>query len=103
MPGSVDISAHCIPAAGGAVKLLPFTPVVYRFAVRAGCAAPLEWVQVHGGRCQRPSPPLITIPEGFLMARGINKVILISNLGADPATRAKPSATTVPHLRFATS
>ena len=37
------------------------------------------------------------------MARGINKVILIGNLGADPETRAMPSGTTVANLRIATS
>jgi single-strand DNA-binding protein len=37
------------------------------------------------------------------MARGINKVILIGNLGADPETRAIPSGTTVANLRIATS
>src|SRR5215469_16268608 len=37
------------------------------------------------------------------MARGINKVILIGNLGADPETRAMPSGTTVANLRAATS
>ncbi len=37
------------------------------------------------------------------MARGINKVILIGNLGADPETRAMPSGTTVANLRVATS
>ncbi len=37
------------------------------------------------------------------MARGINKVILIGNLGADPETRAMPSGTTVTNLRIATS
>src|SRR5204862_8182880 len=37
------------------------------------------------------------------MARGINKVILIGNLGADPETRAVPSGTTVENLRIATS
>src|SRR5258708_22973604 len=36
------------------------------------------------------------------MARGINKVILIGNLGADPETRAMPSGTTVANLRVAT-
>jgi single-strand DNA-binding protein len=39
----------------------------------------------------------------FIMARGINKVILIGNLGADPETRAIPSGTTVANLRIATS
>ena len=37
------------------------------------------------------------------MARGINKVILIGNLGADPETRAMPSGTTGANLRVATS
>ena len=37
------------------------------------------------------------------MARGINKVILIGNLGADPETRAMPSGMTVANIRMATS
>src|SRR5258708_187472 len=37
------------------------------------------------------------------MARGINKGILICNLGADPQTRPLPSGTTVANLRVATS
>ena len=37
------------------------------------------------------------------MARGINKVILIGNLGADPETRAMPSGSSVANLRIATS
>lgn len=37
------------------------------------------------------------------MARGINKVILIGNLGADPETRAMPSGITVANFRLATS
>ncbi len=37
------------------------------------------------------------------MARGINKVILIGNLGQDPDTKAMPSGTTVCNLRIATS
>jgi single-strand DNA-binding protein len=37
------------------------------------------------------------------MARGINKVILVGNLGADPETRAMPSGTTVANIRIATS
>ena len=37
------------------------------------------------------------------MARGINKVILIGNLGQDPATRAMPSGSSVTNLRIATS
>src|SRR5262245_25359469 len=37
------------------------------------------------------------------MARGINKVILIGNLGADPETRAMTSGMTVANIRVATS
>jgi len=37
------------------------------------------------------------------MARGVNKVILVGNLGADPETRAMPSGMTVCNLRIATS
>jgi single-strand DNA-binding protein len=37
------------------------------------------------------------------MSRGINKVILIGHLGADPETRAMPSGMTVANLRLATS
>ncbi|HEU4616452.1 MAG TPA: single-stranded DNA-binding protein [Gammaproteobacteria bacterium] len=37
------------------------------------------------------------------MARGINKVILIGNLGADPETRYMPSGSAVTNLRIATS
>jgi single-strand DNA-binding protein len=37
------------------------------------------------------------------MARGVNKVILIGNLGADPETRAMPSGSSVANLRIATS
>jgi single-strand DNA-binding protein len=41
--------------------------------------------------------------EGLAMARGINKVILIGNLGADPETRSMPSGMTVANIRIATS
>lgn len=37
------------------------------------------------------------------MARGINKVILVGNLGQDPETRAMPSGGSVTNLRLATS
>ena len=37
------------------------------------------------------------------MARGINKVILIGNLGQDPETRAMPSGKAVTNVRVATS
>jgi len=40
---------------------------------------------------------------GDPMARGINKVILIGNLGADPETRSMPSGGTVTNIRIATS
>ena len=37
------------------------------------------------------------------MARGVNKVILIGHLGADPESRAMPSGMTVANLRLATT
>jgi single-strand DNA-binding protein len=37
------------------------------------------------------------------MARGVNKVILIGHLGADPETRAMPSGSSVANLRIATT
>jgi single-strand DNA-binding protein len=45
----------------------------------------------------------LPIREGQAMARGVNKVILVGNLGADPETRALPSGTTVANIRVATS
>jgi single-strand DNA-binding protein len=41
--------------------------------------------------------------EGLAMARGVNKVILVGNLGADPETRSMPSGMTVTNIRIATS
>jgi single-strand DNA-binding protein len=37
------------------------------------------------------------------MARGINKVILVGNLGADPESRTTPGGMTVTNIRIATS
>ena len=37
------------------------------------------------------------------MARGINKAILVGNLGADPETRSTPGGTTVTNLSVATT
>ncbi len=37
------------------------------------------------------------------MARGVNKVILVGNLGRDPETRYMPSGAAVTNLRIATS
>ena len=37
------------------------------------------------------------------MARGINKVILVGNLGADPETRYTASGSAVTRIRVATS
>ncbi|EDP46229.1 single-stranded DNA-binding protein [Rickettsiella grylli] len=37
------------------------------------------------------------------MAKGINKVILIGNLGADPEIRHMPNGTAVAHINLATS
>ncbi|HET7810093.1 MAG TPA: single-stranded DNA-binding protein [Steroidobacteraceae bacterium] len=61
-------------------------------------------------RCASASPQTVqsrptenSFDEGQTMARGINKVILIGNLGADPETRAMPSGMTVANIRVATS
>jgi single-strand DNA-binding protein len=43
------------------------------------------------------------LTAGLNMARGINKVILIGHLGADPETRAMPSGMSVANLRLATT
>src|SRR6201986_387120 len=45
----------------------------------------------------------LTMIRGLNMARGVNKVILVGNLGADPETRSMPSAMTVTNIRIATS
>lgn len=37
------------------------------------------------------------------MARGINKVIIVGNLGADPETKYMPSGTAVANIRVATT
>jgi single-strand DNA-binding protein len=39
----------------------------------------------------------------MMMARGVNKVILVGTLGADPETRYTPSNTAVTNLRVATN
>jgi single-strand DNA-binding protein len=41
--------------------------------------------------------------RGKAMARGVNKVILVGNLGGDPETRSMPSGMTVTNIRIATS
>src|SRR3984893_7224879 len=55
------------------------------------------------GASSDPKPIHNCVLRTLTMARGINKVILIGNLGADPETRAMPSGTTVANLRIATS
>ena len=37
------------------------------------------------------------------MARGVNKVIVVGNLGQDPETRYMPSGSAVTNIRIATS
>jgi len=41
--------------------------------------------------------------RGYVMARGVNKVILVGTLGADPETRSMPSGMTVTNIRIATN
>ena len=40
---------------------------------------------------------------GYVMARGVNKVILVGTLGADPETRSMPSGMAVTNIRIATN
>jgi single-strand DNA-binding protein len=51
--------------------------------------------------------PVYNIPHstfrGYVMARGVNKVILVGTLGADPETRSMPSGMTVTNIRIATN
>jgi single-strand DNA-binding protein len=60
-------------------------------------------ISAAGASSGRPRRVTQKTRRTFTMARGINKVILIGNLGADPETRAIPSGTTVANLRIATS
>ena len=57
-----------------------------------------------GGSAARPSGPAPTTARKELnMSRGINKVILVGNLGADPEIRYTTSGTAVANLRLATT
>ena len=47
--------------------------------------------------------PYITPKQGTSMARGINKVIVVGNVGADPETRYMPSGSAVTNLTVATN
>ncbi len=51
-------------------------------------------------RCQRDQ--LIRI-QGTTMARGVNKVIIVGNLGGDPDTKYMPSGSAVTNLTVATN
>src|ERR1043165_1030814 len=62
---------------------------------------PEGMARVSGSAPRLPIRITLLIPRA--MARGINKVILIGNLGADPETRAMPSGMTVANIRVATS
>src|SRR5919109_369349 len=59
--------------------------------------------QTPADRSLRAAPSSAQYPRTHTMARGINKVIIIGHLGADPETRAMPSGTTVANIRVATT
>ena len=85
------------------------------FAMQQGRGPIRITARFHRPSSLTPSIPLLTSGvgrragrgarsrEGFNMARGINKVILVGNLGQDPDTKAMPSGMTVCNLRIATS
>ncbi|HEX7237013.1 MAG TPA: single-stranded DNA-binding protein [Gammaproteobacteria bacterium] len=57
-----------------------------------------------GGRASNDrKAPKRPVKTGACMARGVNKVILIGNLGKDPETRYMPSGSAVTNLTLATS
>jgi len=71
--------------------------------IRTAADASNSRVHLRAASPYNPAPQ-ISFDEGHTaMARGINKVILIGNLGADPETRAMPSGMTVANIRVATS
>src|SRR6202000_942570 len=55
------------------------------------------------GQSRRVQCAALNLSQGKVMARGVNKVILVGNLGADPETRSMPSGMTVTNIRIATS
>ena len=55
------------------------------------------------GAAYRVYNDVLGLLQGWNMARGVNKVILVGNLGADPETRSMPSGMTVTNIRIATS
>ena len=61
----------------------------------------IGWYATAELRRQQNREPLIT--KGIVMARGINKVILIGNLGNDPVVAAMPSGNAVANISIATS
>jgi len=62
-------------------------------AVRASLDFPVLRDHIHG----------LNIKEGHSMADGLNRVMLLGNLGADPELRMTPSGQAVLKLRLATS
>src|SRR5262245_15337432 len=79
------------------------------------CQSPsrgVQWRPPAGSRREEQQPSAAGIFEGLnerpaasgaSMSRGINKVILVGNLGRDPETRYMPSGSAVTNLRVATS
>jgi len=67
-----------------------------------------HWQEAKWGNITRIKGKQPTVFQGRIsgdegMARGVNKVILVGNLGVDPETRYMPSGGAVTNLRIATS
>jgi single-strand DNA-binding protein len=58
---------------------------------------------MRGSDAVLPASTMMTTKQEDNMARGINKVILVGNLGADPEVRYMPSGSAVTNARIATT
>src|SRR6185312_9033544 len=86
---------RCFPESGAAIAPGAGRPSSVRVRAHSSQNSTFaEAIEVRGGlRRYYNANPLqrSAFSEDLSMARGVNKVILVGNLGADPETRAMPS------------